>query len=144
MALLLTGLLLPLLACGLFTPQYQMNNQVRLAVYNYERVTQGPVDQLLIAFNRNEPRIKFKGQDEDGGRTVWLYDLAAREYFAQLAPDTTFMYIQEIDYFDNYRQAKVTVYRGDKNNYTGQELTLQHDGRNGQWQVSAAQALNTS
>lgn len=142
--ILLAGLLLPLLACGLFTPQYELNNQVRLAVYNYERAERGPVDELLIAFNRNEPRLKFEGQNENGGRTVWLYNLAAREYFAQLSPDSTFMYIEKIEYFDNYHQANVTVYRGEGKNYTGRELTLQQNNPDGSWQVIADQPLDRS
>ncbi len=141
--LLLGGLLLTLLACGLFTPQYQLNNQVRLAVYNYERAQRGPVNELVIAFNRNEPRLKFEGQNENGGRTVWLYDLAAREYFAERSPDSTFMYIQKIEYFDNYRRAIVTVYRGDGQGYIGRELTLQQDNPTGQWQVITEQLLDT-
>lgn len=142
--ILLAGLLLTLLACGLFTPQYELNNQVRLTVYNYERTKRGPVDELVIAFNRNEPRLKFEGQNENGGRTVWLYDLAAREYFAQRSPDSTFMYIQKIEYFDNYQQAIVTVYRGDGQVYTGRELTLQQDNPSDSWQVIAEQMLDNS
>lgn len=140
--LLLGGLLLTLLACGLFTPQYQLNNQVRLAVYNYERAQRGPVNELVIAFNRNEPRLKFEGQNENGGRTVWLYDLAAREYFAERSPDSTFMYIQKIEYFDNYRRAIVTVYRGDGQGYIGRELTLQQDNPSDPWQIVAEQLLD--
>ena len=133
---LLAGLLLPSLACGLFSPQYYLNNDVRLAVYNYEEAQRGPVDDLVLAFNRSEPRIKFEGQQKNGGRTVWLYDQAAREYFALHRPETTFMYLQKIEYFDNYRRAIVTVYRGDSQGYVGRELTLAKGASSGQWLVT--------
>lgn len=143
LVLLLASLLLLLLACGLLAPQYELNNQVRLVVYEYERAKRGPVDELVIAFNRNEPRLKFEGQNENGGRTVWLYDLAAREYFAERSPESTFMYIQKIEYFDNYQRAIVTVYRGDGNGYVGRELTLQKEPQTGQWLVGEELTLDT-
>ena len=129
--LLLTMLMiLPLIACGMFNPQYYRNNEVRLAVYDYERALRGPVHELIIAFERTEPRVKFEGQHENGGRTVWLYDMAAREYFASRPQDVTFLFIQNIEFADNYRQAVVTLYRGQGSDYEGQQLILnqQNDG----------------
>ena len=134
-ALLLLALALPVLACGLFNPLYYRNNEVRLAVYDYELAQRGPVDELVLAFNRDEPRVKFAGQHENGGRTVWLQDLAAREFFDLRQPDKTFLYIEEIDYLDDYRQAAVTVYRGDGRSYAGRELTLILNDE-GQWTVT--------
>jgi len=124
LVLLLTMLALILIACGLFNPQYYRNNEVRLAVYEYERQLRGPVDELIVASERNEPRVKFEGQNENGGRTVWLYDLAAREYFALRPQDVTFLFIQNIEFVDNYQQAVVTVYRGQGSDYMERELTL--------------------
>lgn len=133
--LLLLALALPALACGLFNPLYYRNNEIRLAVYDYELAQRGPVDDLVLAFTRDEPRVKFEGQGEDGGRTVWLQDLAAREFFDLRQPDDTFLYIEDIDYRDNYRQAVVTVYRGDGRSYEGRELTLALNDE-GQWAVT--------
>jgi hypothetical protein len=132
--LFLLMLTLPVLACGLLSPQYRRNNEVRLAVYEYERAQRGPVDELIIAFNRNEPRIKFEGQNENGGRTVWLDEFAAREFFELRRPDRSFLYVEQIEYFDNNLQATVTVYRGDGNSYEGRNLTLKRNEA-GQWIV---------
>jgi hypothetical protein len=133
--LLLLILTLPAMACGLFNSGYYRNNDVRLAIYQYEREQRGPVDELVIAFNRDEPRIKFEGQNENGGRTVWLQDLAAKEFFDLRRPDSTFLYIQNIEYFDDYRQAVVTVYRGDGASYEGRELMLTSN-EDGRWTVT--------
>jgi hypothetical protein len=141
--LLLLALTLPAIACGLFNPLYNRNNEIRLAVYDYERAQRGPVDELVLAFNRDEPRVKFEGQNENGGRTVWLQDLAAREFFDLRRPDSTFLYIQNIDYLDDYRQAMVTVYRGDGVSYEGRELTLISND-DGQWTVTGEVLLNDS
>jgi hypothetical protein len=139
--LLLLALVLPAIACGLFNPLYYRNNEVRLAVYDYEREQRGPVDELVLAFNRNEPRVRFEGQHENGGRTVWLQDLAAREFFDLRQPDNSFLYIQKIDYFDDYRQAVVTVYRGDGLSYEGRELTLISNDK-GEWTITGEVLLD--
>jgi hypothetical protein len=133
--LLLLILTFPILACGLFSLQYRRNNEVRLAVYEYERGQRGPVDELVIAFNRNEPRIKFEGQNENGGRTVWLDEFAAREFFDLRRPDRSFLYVEKIEYLDNNQQAAVTVYRGDGNSYEGRILNLETNEA-GQWIVT--------
>jgi hypothetical protein len=135
LVLLLTMLALLLIACGMFNPQYHRNNEVRLAVYEYERQLRGSVDELIVGFERNEPRAKFEGQNENGGRTVWLYDQAAREYFALRSQDVTFLFIQKIEFADNYQQAVVTVYRGQGSDYTGRELTLNRQADD-MWVVS--------
>ena len=123
--ILLMLLLLTLLAgCGPFSPVYRLNNQVRLAVYQYEREQRGKPDELVISYYRTEPRVKFDGQAEDGGRTVWLFDLAAREYFELLPENRTYMYIQQIELNPAQTQATVDVYRGDKSGYQGRALTL--------------------
>jgi hypothetical protein len=141
--LLLLAVVLPAIACGLFNSLYYRNDEVRLAVYDYERTQRGPVDELVLAFNRDEPRVKFEGQNENGGRTVWLQDLAAREFFDLRQPDKSFLYIQKIDYLDNYRQAVVTVYRGDGRSYEGRELTLIANDE-GQWTVTGEVLLDDS
>jgi hypothetical protein len=141
--LLLLALVLPAIACGFFNPLYYRNDEVRLAVYDYEREQHGPVDDLVLAFNRDEPRVKFEGQNENGGRTVWLQDLAAREFFDLRQPDKTFLYIQKIDYLDDYHQAVVTVYRGDGRSYEGRELTLIANDE-GQWTVTGEVLLDDS
>ena len=135
LVLLLLALALPAMACGLFNPLYNRNNEIRLAVYDYELAQRGPVDELVLAFNRDEPRVKFEGQHEAGSRTVWLQDLAAREFFDLRQPDKTFLYIEDIDYLDDYRQAVVTIYRGDGRSYEGRELTLILKDE-GQWTVT--------
>jgi len=118
-------LVLPMLACGYINPVYQTNNEVRLAVYNYEREERGKADDLVIDFQRNEPRILFPGQDENGGRTVWLYRLGAREFFALRSPEKTYLYIQNIEYNDDYTVATVTLFRGNGSSYQGRQLTLE-------------------
>ena len=127
-------LILPILACGYINPVYQTNNEVRLAVYEYERDVRGKTDDLVIDFDRNEPRILFAGQDEDGGRTVWLYRLGAREFFALRPPEKTYLYIQNIDYNSDYTSATVTTFRGDGSSYQGRQLTLERG--NDRWQVT--------
>lgn len=118
-------LILPMLACGYINPVYQANNEVRLAVYEYERETRGKVDDLVIDFQRNEPRIVFTGQNENGGRTVWLFRIGAREFFAQRPPEKSYLYIQNIDYNDDNTTATVTHFRGDGSSYQGRQLTLE-------------------
>lgn len=131
---LLLLLTLPAMACGFINTRYQLNNQVRLAVYKYERETWGKPDDLIIDFQRNEPRLKFEGQAENGGRTVWLYRLAAKEFFATRPPEKTYLYIQEIEYNPETSRATVKVFRGDGFGYEGRELTAQQ-GDDGQWSI---------
>jgi hypothetical protein len=128
-------LLLPALACGLVNPQYRLKNEVRLAVYDYERQVRGPVDDLVIYFKRNEPRVKFEGQYETGGRTVWLYDLGVADYFSLRSPRDTYLYIQAIDFSNDYQTATATVYRGDGDGYTGRRLSLSR-GQDETWTVT--------
>lgn len=128
-------LLLPLAACGLTNPIYTLNNQVRQAVYSYEREQRGPVDELIIHFQRDEPRVKFEGQNQNGGRTVWLYRQGAAEFFALRPQTATYLYIQAIEYSNNYHTATVTVYRGDGSGYNGRQLTLNQTD-NGGWVVT--------
>ena len=120
--------------CGPFNPLYQRNNQVRLAVYAYERQERGKSDDLVIYFYRTEPRVKFEGQMDNDGRTVWLFDLAAREYFELLPPGRSYMVIQQIEYDSQQTRATVDVYRGDTTGYRGRTLTLAHAADEG-WQV---------
>jgi hypothetical protein len=124
---ILLFLVLPALACGIINPRYQLNNEVRLAVYEYEREARGPVDDLVIDFERDEPRIKFEGQSENGGRTVWLYRLGAKEFFAQRPPEDTYLYIQKIEYNNDRSSAAVNVFRGDGRGYEGRLLALIRD-----------------
>jgi hypothetical protein len=127
-------LILPALACGIINPRYQLNNEVRLAVYEYEREARGPVDDLVIDFQRDEPRIKFEGQSENGGRTVWLYRLGAKEFFALRPPEDTYLYIQKIEYNKDRSVATVKVFRGDGQGYEGRLLTLLRD-KDHHWSV---------
>jgi hypothetical protein len=129
-----TSFLLSVSACGLINSDYDENNTVRLAVYQYERRIRGKADDLVIHSLRTEPRVKFEGQAENGGRTVWLFDLAAREYFDLLPAGRTYMYIQTINYNSDRTTATVDVYRGDTTAYQGQTLTLERQATNG-WQV---------
>jgi hypothetical protein len=124
-----------LAGCGPFNPGYRQNNPVRLAVYQYEVAQRGHADDLLLHFYRTEPRIKFEGQSDNGGRTVWLFDLAAREYFDLLPPDRSYMYVQEIQFNPDRTQATVDVYRGDTTGYQGRTLTLALTA-NDTWQVA--------
>lgn len=134
MIILLIGFLLPALACGIINQQYQLNNEVRLAIYEYERKTHGPVDDLVIHSNRDEPHILFEGQNQNGGRTVWLPSLDAEGYFASQAPERTYLYIREIEYNEDQSAATVKVYQGDGQGYQGWQLILRRDKDNG-WEV---------
>jgi hypothetical protein len=137
---LLALLMLPALACGLTNQVYALNNQVRQAVYRYERETRGRVDDLVLHSQRAEPRVKFEGQNENGGRTVWLDRFAAQEFFALRPAEETFLYIQEIQYGDNQETATVAVYRGDGRGYKGWQLTLEQ-GDDDRWTVTDEVAL---
>jgi len=141
--LVLSFLLLPALACGLVNPQYRLKNEVRLAVYDYERQVRGPVDDLVIYFKRDEPRVKFKGQHETGGRTVWLYNLGVADYFALRSPQDTYLYIQAIDFSDDNQTATATIYHGGGDGYTGRRLTLSR-GRDPTWTVTAEVVIPNS
>lgn len=127
-------LMLPGLACGSTNPQYHLNNEVRLAVYQYERKVRGPTDDLVIDFQRSEPRIKFEGQNDNGGRTVWLYQAGVKEFFELRPPEKTYLYIQQIEFNDNHNIATVNVFRGDGTGYVGRQLTLQRND-NQDWSV---------
>ncbi len=131
---LLICLLLLALACGVINPQYQFNNDVRLAIYEYEWKTRGPAADLVIHSNRDEPRIPFEGQNRNGGRTVWLPSAGAEEYFAIRPAERTYLYIQEIEYNEDRSTATVKVYRGDGAGYQGWQLTLTRD-QNNRWSV---------
>lgn len=133
--LILLLLALLLLACGLSQPLSLPPNQIRLAVYEYERATRGPADQLIIHFQRDEPRFTFPGQNEDGRRTVWVDNFGAGEYFDKLPPQTTYLYIQTAREGDTPNTAAATVYRGDGAGYEGYELTLTRNP-DGDWQVT--------
>ena len=136
LVLILAILLLPTIACGLSNPQYRLNNEVRQAVYEYERQVRGPVNDLVINFQREEPRTQFPGQNENGGRTIWLYNLGAGEYFAQRDPQTSYLYLQTINFGQDDATATVILYRGDGRGYTGRRLTLRQD-QAGAWAVTA-------
>lgn len=135
--LLLAGLLLlAVQGCAVFGGgEYQFNNPVRQAVYRFEREQRGKTDELLIQFYRTEPRVKFDGQNENGGRTVWLFDLAAREYFELLPSGKSYLYIQRPNYNADFSSAEVRVYRGDKAGYASRALTLQRLDNADTWQV---------
>jgi len=120
--------------CAAFNPQSALKNQVRLAVYEYEREARGLANDLVIHFQRTEPKIKFEGQSQNGGRTVWLFTLAAKEYFDLLPPERTYLYIQQIEFNDDFTQAVVPVYRGDGAGYLGRQLMLAKD-EGGVWSV---------
>lgn len=122
-------------ACGMFNPEYQTNNQVRLAVYQYERQQRGPTNELVLQFYRTEPRVKFAGQNENGGRTVWLFDLGAKEYFDKLSPEKSYLYIQMPKYNEARTEATVEVYRGTLAGYQGRQLTVRQTAAGG-WEVS--------
>lgn len=117
-------LLLPGIACGLINPEYQLNNEVRQAVYAYERETRGPVKDLVIHFGGDEPRVRFVGQNQKGGHSVWLYPAGAEEYFSTRPQTATYLYIQEIQYSQDQHSATVKVYRGDGLGYQGWQLTV--------------------
>ena len=135
-------LILPMLACGYVNTVYQTNNDVRLAVYEYEREVRGKPDDLVIDFERSEPRILFAGQNENVGRTVWLYRLGAREFFALRPPEKTYLYIQNIAYNSDYTTATATLFRGDGSSYQGRQLTLEKDSD--QWQVTQDIEINAT
>lgn len=139
---LLLLLLLPMLACGYVNPVYQANNEARLAVYEYEQAVRGKTDDLIIDFQRNEPRILFVGQNENGGRTAWLYRLGAREFFALRPPEKTYLYIQNIAYNNDFTTATVTVFRGDGSSYQGRQLTLEKNSE--QWLVNQDIEINAT
>ncbi|GAB4422992.1 MAG: hypothetical protein Kow0031_01280 [Anaerolineae bacterium] len=124
-----------LAGCGPFNPGYRQNNPVRLAVFQYEVEQRGYPDDLLLHFYRTEPRVKFQGQAENGGRTIWLFDLAAREYFDLLPPGRSYMYVQEIQFNPERTQATVEVYRGDTSGYQGHTLSLSRNADD-TWQVT--------
>lgn len=130
----LLALMLPALACGLSSPRAELNNQVRLAVFEYARQTYGPVDDLVIDFDRGDPRIKFEQQHRDRGRTVWLYRAGAREYFSVRPPQATYLYIQDITYNDQRTTATTSIYLGNGTAYRGRRLTLVKEEQ-GRWMV---------
>ncbi len=110
--LFLIMLLLPILACSLAAPQNEVNNQVRQAVYQYERGTRGYAQVLVVRFERSEPRIRFSGQyEENNGRTFWVENFGEWEYFRTRPPTETYLYIGEINYSSPIT-AVVYVYRG--------------------------------
>jgi hypothetical protein len=127
-------LLVSMSGCSVLWPDYALNNQIRLAVYQHERAARGKADDLVIHFNRTEPRVKFEGQNENGGRTVWLFDLAAKEYFDLLPAGRTFLYVHAPQYNTERTQAAVEVYRGDSGGYQGRSLTLTRSADD-TWQV---------
>jgi hypothetical protein len=130
-------LLLPGVACGTVNPEYQLNNEVRQAVYAYERETRGPVKDLVIHFRRDEPRVRFAGQNQNGGHSVWLYPAGAEEYFSSRPQTAAYLYIQEIQYNPDHRSATVKVYRGDGSGYQGWQLTVTREA-DGHWAVTEA------
>ena len=134
-SLIFIVLLLPGVACGVINPEYQLNNEVRQAVYAYERETHGPVKDLVIHFRRDEPRVRFVGQDQNGGHSVWLYPAGAEEYFSTRPQTATYLYIQEIQYNQDHRSATVKVYRGDGLGYQGWQLTVTREA-DGPWVVT--------
>lgn len=128
-------LLLPSVACGTVNPEYQFNNEVRQAIYTYERETRGPVKDLVIHFQRDEPRVRFVGQNQNGGHSVWLYPAGAEEYFSTRPRTATYLYIQEIQYNEDHSSATVKVYRGDGSGYRGWQLTVTKHA-DGHWVVT--------
>lgn len=128
-------LLLPGVACGTVNPEYQLNNEIRQAVYAYERETRGPVKDLVIHFRRDEPRVRFGGQNQNGGHSVWLYPAGAKEYFSSRPQTAPYLYIQEIQYNQGHHRATVKVYRGDGSGYQGWQLTVTREA-DGYWAVT--------
>jgi hypothetical protein len=133
--LIITVFLLPGVACRTVNPEYQLNNEIRQTVYAYERETRGPVKDLVIHFRRDEPRVRFAGQNQNGGHSVWLYPAGAEEYFSTRPQTATYLYIQEIQYNPDSRSATVTVYRGDGLGYQGWQLTVTRKA-DGHWAVT--------
>jgi hypothetical protein len=127
--------LLPLLACGPVNPLYQFDTGVRQAIYEYDQVQRGQVDDLVIHFRLDEPRTRFVEQNQHGGRTVWLPGSNAAEFFTARPPERTYLYIQEIQYNETHTKATVAVYRGDSQSYQGWEVTLTRDN-NQRWTVT--------
>lgn len=128
-------LLLFILACGPVNPLYQRNNEVRQAVFAYEQTKHGPVKDLVIHFRRDEPRLRFDGQNQNGGHTVWLYPAGGQEYFATRPQTASYLYIQEIEFSEDQKAAIVNVYRGDGSGYQGRQLTITRQA-DGQWTVT--------
>lgn len=135
------ALLIFLLACG--GQRTSWNNQIRRAVFEYAYPRYGPVDDLILAFERSEPRIKFERQHQAGGRTIWLDRFGAREFFALRPAEATFLYIRNIRYNDDYTTATVELYYGQGNGTEreGWLFTLRPD-ENGQWQVVSEESLD--
>ncbi|GAB4414592.1 MAG: hypothetical protein Fur0044_09380 [Anaerolineae bacterium] len=131
----MTILFLALIACGPINPQFLRNNEVRQAVFGYEQAKRGPVKDLVIHFRRDEPRIRFDGQNQNGGHTVWLYPAGGQEYFATRPQTASYLYIQEIEFSEDQKIATVNVYRGDGSGYRGWQLTVTRQG-NEQWVVT--------
>ncbi len=128
-------LMLPTLACVATNQQYLLNNEIRLAVYEYEQERRGSVKDLVIDFRRDEPHIKFEGQNQNGGHTVWLHRIGAREYFDTRPQPASYLYIQEIKYNNNYTTSTVEVYRSDDAGYRKRKLSLTRVETGG-WVVS--------
>jgi hypothetical protein len=128
-------LLLPSVACETVNQEYQLNNEVRQAVYSYERETRGPVKDLVIHFRRDEPRVRFEGQNQNGGHSVWLYPAGAEEYFNTRPQTASYLYIQEIQYNKALSTASVKVYRGDGSRYRGWQLAVTRESE-GHWAVT--------
>jgi len=128
-------LLLPGVACGIVNPEYQLNNAIRQVVYAYERETRGPVKDLVIHFRRDESRVRFVGQNQNGGHSVWLYPAGAEEYFSTRPQTAAYLYIQEIQFNEDRSSATVKVYRGDGSGYQGWQLTVTREA-GGQWAVT--------
>lgn len=136
----LIGLLLAALACGVVNPEHQFNNEIRLAVFKYEQERRSLAKDLVIHFQRDEPRMRFEGQNKNGGHTVWLYPAGATEYFATRPQEATYLYIQEITYNGDRSVATANVYRGDGSGYQGWQLTIIRDAING-WLVTDEVAI---
>lgn len=128
------------IACGPVNPLYQRHNEVRRAVFAYESAQRGPVKDLVIHFRRDEPRIRFEGQDQNGGHTVWLYPAGGQEYFATRSQAASYLYIQEIEFSEDQQSATVNVYRGDGSSYQGWQLTVTRQTGD-QWAVTAEAEL---
>lgn len=128
-------LLLSILACGPVNLQYQRNNEVRQAVFAYEQAKHGPVKDLVIHFRRDEPRLRFDRQNQNGGHTVWLYPAGGEEYFATRPQTASYLYIQEIKFSEDQKAATVNVYRGDGSGYQGRQLIVTRQV-SGQWLVT--------
>lgn len=131
----LTILFLSLPACGPVNPLYQGNNEVRQAVFAYEQAKRGPVKDLVIHFRRDEPRVRFDGQNQNSGHTVWLYPAGGQEYFATRPQTASYLYIQKIEFSEDQQIATVNIYRGDGSSYQGWQLTVIRQA-SAQWMVT--------